>query len=73
MTPPTGKHEIKDPAKEAPSPELLERFAAMSRGRKIVLVVFIIWAVQAIPKWTAAIVADGETSAKIMTFFITPR
>ena len=45
----------------------------MSRGRKIVLVVFIIWAIQAIPKWTAAILADGETSAAIMTFFITPR
>lgn len=53
--------------------ELMERFAAMSRGRKIVLIVFIIWAVQAIPKWTAAIVADGETSAKIMKFFIPPR
>jgi hypothetical protein len=53
--------------------EMRERFAAMSRGRKIVLIVFIIWAIQAIPKWTAAIVADGETSAAIMTFFITPR
>lgn len=59
--------------KREPSPEMLERLAAMSRGRKIVLVVFIIWAIQAIPKWTAAIVADGETSAAIMTFFITPR
>lgn len=55
------------------SAELLERFQAMSRGRKIVLIVFIIWAIQAIPKWTAAIVADGETSADIMKFFITPR
>lgn len=56
-----------------PDNELLERLSAMSRGKKIVLVVFIIWAIQAIPKWTAAILADGETSAKIMTFFITPR
>ncbi len=54
-------------------PELLERIQSMSRGKKIVLAVFVIWAVQAIPKWTAAIVADGETSAAIMTFFITPR
>jgi len=54
-------------------PELLERIQSMPRGKKIVLAVFIIWAVQAIPKWTAAIVADGETSAAIMTFFITPR
>lgn len=55
------------------SPEMLERLQAMSRGKKIVLVVFVIWALQAIPKWTAAIVADGETSAAIMTFFIPPR
>jgi len=63
----------KDAIKDRSSPELLDRISAMSRGRKIVLVVFIIWAVQAIPKWTAAIVADGETSAAIMTFFVTPR
>ena len=61
------------PDKQRPSQEMLDRFAAMSRGRKIVLIVFIIWAIQAIPKWTAAIMADGETSAAIMTFFITPR
>ena len=59
--------------KDEPSQEILDRLAAMSRGKKIVLIVFIIWAIQAIPKWTAAIVADGETSAAIMTFFITPR
>ena len=65
--------DLKDAPKDTPSPELLDRISAMSRGKKIVLVVFIIWAVQAIPKWTAAIVADGETSAAIMTFFVTPR
>ncbi|MCB1774869.1 MAG: hypothetical protein KDI88_14730 [Gammaproteobacteria bacterium] len=64
---------MKQGVPERPTPELLERLQAMSRGRKIVLVVFIIWAVQAVPKWTAAIVADGETSAAIMKFFITPR
>lgn len=63
----------KDGIGDSASPELLDRISAMSRGKKIVLVVFVIWAVQAIPKWTAAIVADGETSAAIMTFFITPR
>lgn len=62
-----------DAPPEKSTPELLERLQAMSRGRKIVLVVFIIWAIQAVPKWTAAIVADGETSAAIMKFFITPR
>lgn len=64
------KKGVKD---DSSTPELLDRLNAMSRGKKIILVVFIIWAVQAIPKWTAAIVADGETSAAIMTFFITPR
>jgi hypothetical protein len=64
---------MRDTEKQKAPPELAERLAAMSRGRKIVLIVFIIWLVQAIPKWTAAIMADGETSAAIMTFFITPR
>jgi len=59
--------------KSSKEPELLGRIQAMSRGKKIVLAVFVIWAIQAVPKWTAAIVADGETSAAIMTFFITPR
>jgi hypothetical protein len=62
-----------EPRKPEPDGELSERLAAMSRGKKIVLVVFIIWAVQAIPKWTAAIVGDGETSAAIMKVFVTPR
>ncbi|MDJ0740982.1 MAG: hypothetical protein QNJ91_14800 [Gammaproteobacteria bacterium] len=64
---------MEDHSKDTSAQELRERIAAMSRGKKIVLVVFIIWAVQAVPKWTAAIVADGETSAAIMTFFIDPR
>jgi hypothetical protein len=64
---------MKQGTSHRPTPEMLDRLQAMSRGKKIVLIVFIIWAVQAIPKWTAAIVADGETSAKIMKFFITPR
>jgi hypothetical protein len=69
----TGGDTVGQQSNQGSSQEMRERFAAMSRGRKIVLIVFIIWAVQAIPKWTAAIVADGETSAAIMTFFITPR
>ncbi|MGB5201253.1 MAG: hypothetical protein WBN68_08670 [Sedimenticolaceae bacterium] len=64
---------MRDTEKHKAPSELAERLAAMSRGRKIVLIVFIIWLVQALPKWTAAILADGETSAAIMTFFITPR
>lgn len=45
---------------------------AWTRGRKLVLIVFLIWAAQAIPKWSAAIMADGETSAKIIGIFVTP-
>lgn len=64
---------MKQETKHGGRREIRERLQAMSRGRKIVLIVFLIWAIQAIPKWTAAIVADGETSAAIMTFFIKPR
>ena len=48
-------------------------YRGLSRGRRVIYIVFWIWAVQAIPKWTVAIVGDGETAAAIMTFFITPR
>jgi hypothetical protein len=48
-------------------------FKKMSTGKKVILIVFIIWLIQAIPKWTVAITADGELSAKIMKIFITPR
>lgn len=64
---------MKNEGDEKTRAELLERIQAMSRGRKIVLIVFIIWAIQAIPKWTVAIVGDGETSAAIMRIFVTPR
>ncbi|MCB1907082.1 MAG: hypothetical protein KDH15_06915 [Rhodocyclaceae bacterium] len=52
--------------------EMLERLQAMSRGRRIILAVVVVWAIQAIPKWATAILADGETSAAIMQFFIRP-
>lgn len=48
-------------------------YRGLSRGKRIIYIVFLIWAAQAIPKWTAAIVGDGETASAIMTFFITPR
>lgn len=52
---------------------LLARYRALSRSRQVILLVFLVWAAQAIPKWTAAILADGERAAAITTFFITPR
>lgn len=52
--------------------EATSKQTALTRGKKLVLFIFIIWAAQAIPKWTAAIAGDDETSAKIMSYFITP-
>jgi hypothetical protein len=52
---------------------LWERFRKLPKGKKVILVVFLIWLAQALPKWTAAITADGELSARIMKVFVTPR
>jgi hypothetical protein len=52
---------------------LYQRYKRLSTSKKVILIVFIIWLIQALPKWTVAIIADGETSAKIMRFFYTPR
>lgn len=54
------------------SPGLYQRYKRLATSKKVILIVFIIWFVQALPKWTIAITADGELSAKIMRFFITP-
>ena len=51
---------------------LCQRYKRLPTSKKVILIVFIIWFVQALPKWTAAITADGELSAKIMRVFITP-
>jgi hypothetical protein len=48
-------------------------FKKLSTSKKVVLIVFVIWLVQAVPKWTVAITADGELSARIMKIFIEPR
>lgn len=52
---------------------LLDRYRALSRGKRLIIIVFVIWAVQAIPKWTLAIVGDGQVAAGIMKIFVTPR
>lgn len=52
---------------------LFDRYKRLSTGKKAIVVVFLIWAAQAVPKWTAAITADGELSAQIMKVFITPK
>ena len=48
-------------------------FRKLPKSKKVILIVFLIWLAQALPKWTAAITADGELSAKIMKVFVTPR
>ena len=48
-------------------------FKKLPASKKLILIVFLIWLAQALPKWTVAITADGELSAKIMKVFITPR
>jgi len=52
---------------------LYEWYKKLSTGKKAILIVLLIWLAQALPKWTAAITADGELSAKIMKVFVTPR
>jgi hypothetical protein len=53
--------------------QLHARYRKLSVGKKAILIVFLIWLAQALPKWTAAIGADDELSADIMRIFITPR
>jgi hypothetical protein len=59
------------PGKQPPS--LYRRFKSLPTGKKVIVIVFFIWLAQAIPKWTAAITADGHLSARIMKVFVTPR
>jgi len=49
------------------------RYKRLSTSKKVILIVFLVWLLQALPKWAVVIMADGETSAKIMRFFYTPR
>jgi len=51
---------------------LYQRYKSLSTSKRVILIVFMIWFVQALPKWTAALTADGELSSKIMRVFITP-
>lgn len=70
--PPGGSARTQPPA-PGPCARIAAWYRQLPKGRKVILWVFVIWAAQAIPKWTAAIVADGETSAAIMKVLVTPR
>lgn len=58
---------------DKPQGGICKWFSKLSTSKKAILIVLSIWAAQAVPKWTIAITADGELSAKIMKVFITPR
>jgi hypothetical protein len=60
-----------EPEKQPSS--LYERFRRLPTGKKVIVIVLLIWLGQALPKWTAAITADGHLSARIMKVFVTPR
>ena len=60
-----------EPGKKPPS--LYERFRKLPTGKKVIVIVLLIWLAQALPKWTAAVTADGHLSARIMKVFVTPR
>lgn len=61
------------PKSDNPRCGICKWFSKLSTSKKAILVVLSIWAAQAVPKWTIAITADGELSAKIMKVFIAPR
>ncbi|MDH5518028.1 MAG: hypothetical protein OEY36_09475 [Gammaproteobacteria bacterium] len=63
-------HENKPQSK---SSGLYQRYSKLSTSKKVILMVFIVWLLQALPKWVVVIVADDQTSAKIMRFFYTPQ
>lgn len=52
---------------------LWSSYQRLSKGHRFMIIVFMIWFIQAVPKWTVAITADGELSAKIMKTIVTPR
>lgn len=61
-----------DPEQKKQPVGLSQRFKNLSTSKKVIILVFVIWLIQALPKWTVAITADGELSAKIMKIFIDP-
>lgn len=52
---------------------MLSHYHELSTSKKVIVIVFLIWLVQAVPKWSAAIFLGNEFSASIMRVFIDPR
>jgi hypothetical protein len=48
-------------------------YIRLSLGKRIIIITFILWLLQAIPKWGFVLFGDGEVAKNIMTIFITPK
>jgi hypothetical protein len=48
-------------------------YMELSFGKKVIVGSFLIWLLQAIPKWGFVLLGDGEMAASMMTLLITPR
>jgi len=68
-----GNRSMADTRPDKHPPGILDRYRRLPRSKKVILIVFLIWFAQAVPKWTAAITADGELAGRIMKVFVTPR
>ena len=69
----SGNSSMSDTRPDKDPPGVLDWFRRLSRSKKVILIVFLIWFAQAAPKWTLAITADGELAGRIMKLFVTPR
>lgn len=50
-----------------------EFYRRLSTSKKVIVIVFGIWLIQAIPKWSAALLMGDEFSAALMRVFIDPK
>ncbi|MDM8561079.1 hypothetical protein [Candidatus Parabeggiatoa sp. HSG14] len=48
-------------------------YMKLSLGKKVIVGSFLVWLLQAIPKWGFVLLGDGEMAASIMKLLITPR
>ena len=48
-------------------------YMKLSLGKKVIITSFLLWLLQAIPKWGFVLLGDGEIAASIMRLLITPR
>ncbi|MBL4607785.1 MAG: hypothetical protein JKY01_08155 [Pseudomonadales bacterium] len=52
--------------------KLYQWYMRLSVAERLILGSVLIWALQAIPKWSFVLLGDGEMAANLMTYFITP-